>query len=306
MQGSSPFSSKGMHRDVSIIAENVFKERLQTIPGVSEIRIWGQKKYSMRLWINPDRLAAYQLTPLDVRNALSRENIELPAGSVEGMKTELTVRTLGRLTTPEDFNNLIIKEEGGNIVRFRDVGYAELGPENRVSPMASIGGAPQDLKYAGEPTRLVVGARNTIREFVTLNRGTAGGGGVTRIGGENLFMAYAHVGHDCQIGNRVIFANAATLAGHVEVGDDATVGAFSAIHQFNRVGVHGFVGGFSALSRDALPFMRTSAERPTNCYGPNSIGLERKGFSEDRRRAIKQAIDQFNRLLHFFGSIVVR
>lgn len=116
--------------ELTEIAENNFKERLQTIPGVSEIRIWGQKKYSMRLWINPDRLAAYQLTSLDVRNALNRENIELPSGSVEGTRTELTVRTLGRLTTPEEFNNLIIKSEGGSIVRFRDVGYAELGAEN--------------------------------------------------------------------------------------------------------------------------------------------------------------------------------
>jgi multidrug efflux pump len=116
--------------ELSATAENVFKERLQTIDGVSSIQIWGEKRYSMRLWIEPDRLAAYQLTPLDIRNALQRENIELPSGSVEGSTTELTVRTRGRLDTPEDFNNLIIKEEPGRLVRFRDVGYAELGPEN--------------------------------------------------------------------------------------------------------------------------------------------------------------------------------
>lgn len=116
--------------ELSDIAENTFKERLQTINGVSEIRIWGQKKYAMRLWIDPKKLAAYQLTSLDVRNALQRENIELPSGSVEGNTTELTVRTLGRLTTPEEFNNLILKAENGNIVRFRDIGFAELGPEN--------------------------------------------------------------------------------------------------------------------------------------------------------------------------------
>ncbi|MBL7792673.1 MAG: efflux RND transporter permease subunit, partial [Saprospiraceae bacterium] len=116
--------------ELSDIAENTFKERLQTINGVSEIRIWGQKKYAMRLWIDPKKLAAYQLTSLDVRNALQRENIELPSGSVEGNTTELTVRTLGRLTTPEEFNNLILKSENGNIVRFRDIGFAELGPEN--------------------------------------------------------------------------------------------------------------------------------------------------------------------------------
>jgi multidrug efflux pump len=116
--------------ELTALAENVFKERLQTINGVSSIRVWGAKRYAMRLWIDPERLVAYRLTPLDVRNALLRENIELPSGSVEGMTTELTVRTLGRLTTPEEFNNLIIKEEGGRIVRYRDVGYAELGPEN--------------------------------------------------------------------------------------------------------------------------------------------------------------------------------
>ncbi len=116
--------------ELTDIADNVFKERLQTINGVSEIRVWGSKRYAMRLWLDPDKLAAYQLTPLDVQNALLRENIELPSGSVEGAATELTVRTLGRLSDPEEFNDLIVKEEGGNIVRFRDVGYAELGPEN--------------------------------------------------------------------------------------------------------------------------------------------------------------------------------
>ncbi len=116
--------------ELTDMADNVFKERLQTIPGVSEIRIWGSKTYAMRLWIDPNKLVAYQLTPLDVRNALDRENIELPSGSVEGNTTELTVRTVGRLDTPEEFNNLILKEENGNVVRFRDVGYAELGPEN--------------------------------------------------------------------------------------------------------------------------------------------------------------------------------
>ncbi|HMO39232.1 MAG TPA: efflux RND transporter permease subunit [Saprospiraceae bacterium] len=116
--------------ELSSIAENVFKERLQTIDGVSNIQIWGQKRYSMRLWIEPEKLAAYQLTPLDIRNALQRENIELPSGSVEGSTMELTVRTQGRLETPEDFNQLIVKEESGRLVRFRDVGYAELGPEN--------------------------------------------------------------------------------------------------------------------------------------------------------------------------------
>jgi len=112
------------------IATNVFKERLQTIPGVSEVQIWGEKRYAMRLWMDPARLAAYRLSPLDVRNAVLRENVELPSGRIEGSRTELTVRTMSRLTTPEEFNNLIIRESEGRIIRFRDIGTAELGPEN--------------------------------------------------------------------------------------------------------------------------------------------------------------------------------
>ena len=123
-------SDKRSLLELTDVAENIFKERLQTIDGVSEIRVWGAKTYAMRLWLDPNRLSAYQLTALDVRNALLRENIELPSGSVEGASTELTVRTMGRMSTPEEFNNLIIKEEGGKVVRLHDIGYAELGPEN--------------------------------------------------------------------------------------------------------------------------------------------------------------------------------
>lgn len=129
--------------ELTDIANNIFKERLQTISGVSEIRIWGEKKYSMRIWMDPVKLAAYHLTPLDIRNALTRENIELPAGRIEGKTTELTIRTIGRLQTPEDFNNLIIKESEGKIIRLRDVGYAELAPENIRTIMKGKGGVPQ-------------------------------------------------------------------------------------------------------------------------------------------------------------------
>ncbi len=129
--------------ELTDIANNIFKERLQTIPGVSEIRIWGEKKYSMRIWMDPMKLAAYHLTPLDVRNALARENIELPAGRIEGKTTELTIRTFGRLQTPEDFNNLIIRESEGKIIRLRDIGYAELAPENIRTIMKGKGGIPQ-------------------------------------------------------------------------------------------------------------------------------------------------------------------
>jgi UDP-N-acetylglucosamine acyltransferase len=165
-------------------------------------------------------------------------------------------------------------------------GPTVLGPENQLSAFASVGAAPQDLKYDGEPTRLEVGARNRIRECVTLNRGTVGGGGVTRIGDDNLFMAYAHVGHDCLIGSRIIFANAATLAGHVEVGDDATVGACSGVHQFCRVARHAFIGGYSVVTQDALPWVMTVGNRAES-HGLNVVGLRRKGVPRETIRALK-------------------
>lgn len=163
-----------------------------------------------------------------------------------------------------------------------------VGARNRFESHCSVGAPPQDLKYRGEPTRLEIGEDNVFREFITLHRGTPGGGGVTRIGDGSLFMAYAHVAHDCRVGSRTIFANNATLAGHVEVGDDATVGALSAVHQYSRVGPHAFLGGFTGANKDCLPYMSTVGNRPPKCYGPNTIGLERKGFSEESRQALKQ------------------
>jgi UDP-N-acetylglucosamine acyltransferase len=170
----------------------------------------------------------------------------------------------------------------------RITGWTTIGARNRFESHCSIGAPPQDLKYAGEKTLLEIGDGNTFREFVTMHRGTPGGGGVTRIGNDSLFMAYVHVAHDCMVGSRTIFANAATLAGHVEVGDHATIGALSAVHQFSRVGVHAFLGGFTGANKDCLPFMNTTGNRPPKCYGPNTIGLERKGFSEESRKALKQ------------------
>lgn len=165
-------------------------------------------------------------------------------------------------------------------------GDTELGADNVVGPLASIGGPPQDLKYADEPTRLVVGSGNRIREYVTMNRGTEGGGGVTRVGDGGLFMAYAHVAHDCVVGDNTIFANAATLAGHVEVGDHATVGAYSGVHQFCRVARHAFIGGYSVVTQDALPWVITVGNR-AKAYGLNSVGLKRLGYSRETIRAIK-------------------
>jgi UDP-N-acetylglucosamine acyltransferase len=159
-------------------------------------------------------------------------------------------------------------------------GFTEIGDDNEVFPMASIGLIPQDLKFGGEQTRLVIGNRNVIREFVTIHRGTAGGGGVTSIGDHNLFMAYTHIAHDCHVGNETIFANGATLAGHVKVEDYATVGAFSGVHQFCRVGQYAFIGGYSVVTKDALPYAKTVGNR-ARFYGLNKIGLVRRNFSAD-------------------------
>jgi UDP-N-acetylglucosamine acyltransferase len=160
--------------------------------------------------------------------------------------------------------------------------------------MASIGLVPQDLKFGGEPTRVVIGDRNVIREFVTIHRGTAGGGGLTSIGSHNLLMAYTHIAHDCHIGNDTIFGNAATLAGHVLVEDFANVGAFSGVHQFCRVGKYAFIGGYSVVTKDALPFAKTVGNR-ARIYGINTIGLIRRGFSQDVIAQLRRA---YRHLLH--------
>ena len=167
-------------------------------------------------------------------------------------------------------------------------GWTEIGDDNRVFPFASIGLIPQDKKFKGERTTLVIGQRNIFREFVTINRGTQGGGGVTRIGDDNLFMAYVHVAHDCVVGHKTIFGNAATLSGHVSVEDQANIGAFSAVQQFCRVARQAFIGGFSVITLDALPFVRTVGNR-ARVYDLNLIGLERQGMSEDTIARLKGA-----------------
>ena len=168
-------------------------------------------------------------------------------------------------------------------------GPTRLGSHNRIFPFASVGLEPQDLKFKGEKTRLEIGDHNVIREFVTLHRGTPGGGGVTRIGSHILIMAYAHVAHDCMVGDQCILANAATLAGHVTVEEWAVVGAFSAVHQYGRVGAHAYIGGGTIITRDVLPFSRTSAAREARAYGLNSIGLERRGFTKERIKKLHHA-----------------
>ena len=173
-------------------------------------------------------------------------------------------------------------------------GWTEIGDANEIFPMASVGLIPQDLKFGGEQTRLVIGNRNVIREFATIHRGTAGGGGLTRIGDHNLFMAYAHVAHDCFIGNETIFGNGATLAGHVTVEDYANVGAYSGVHQFCRVGSHAFIGGYSVVTKDALPYAKTVGNR-ARIYGLNTIGLVRRKFSQDAIAKLRRA---YRYLLH--------
>jgi UDP-N-acetylglucosamine acyltransferase len=168
-------------------------------------------------------------------------------------------------------------------------GWTEVGDETHIFPMASVGLAPQDLKYRGERTRLTIGRRNTIREFATINRGTAGGGGQTSIGDQNLLMAYVHVAHDCHVGSHTIFGPHATLGGHVTVEDYANISAGSAVHQFCRVGKYGFIGGYSVVTKDALPFGRTIGSRPARIFGVNSVGLVRRGFSTDTINQLKRA-----------------
>ena len=167
-------------------------------------------------------------------------------------------------------------------------GDTTIGDGTQIFPFGSIGLAPQDLKYRGERTRLVVGRENVFRESVTIHRGTVGGGSETRIGDRNLFMAYAHVAHDCRVGSDTIFGPGATLGGHVEVGDFAQVSAYSGVHQFCRVGRYAFIGGYSVVTKDALPYAKTVGNR-ARVYGLNTIGLVRKGFSPDVVRQLRQA-----------------
>jgi len=168
-------------------------------------------------------------------------------------------------------------------------GPTTIGNDNRFFPFCVVGVQPQDLKYAGEETFLTIGSNNVFREYVNLHRGTKGGGGHTRIGDRNFLMVAAHVAHDCVLGSHIIMANAATLAGHVTIDDHATIGAYSGVHQFCRVGIYGYVGGYSVITKDVLPYSKTVSDRNTQAYGPNTIGLERKGFTREQISNIKAA-----------------
>lgn len=168
-------------------------------------------------------------------------------------------------------------------------GYLTMGDDNRVFSFACLGIAPQDLKYKGEPTQLVIGDKNDIREYVTISRGTIGGGGTTRIGSGCLIMAYVHIGHDSVIGDGCILANAATLAGHVTVEDYATVGALNPVHQFCTIGRYAYVGGGTTITQDVLPYSLTSIERNNHAYGINKVGLERRGFTAEELKQLRSA-----------------
>lgn len=161
-------------------------------------------------------------------------------------------------------------------------GPTKIESNNVFFPFCAIGMAPQDVTYKGEPTRLEIGDHNEIRECVTINRGTIKGGGVTKLGSHLLVMAYAHIGHDCVIGDHAMLVNGATIAGHVTVEEWAVVGALCPVHQFVRIGAHSYVGGGTTITQDVLPFSMTSAARDTNAYGLNKVGLERRGFSRER------------------------
>ena len=169
-------------------------------------------------------------------------------------------------------------------------GHTTFGARNKIFSFACLGIAPQDLKYAGEPTRLEIGDGNTIREYVTISRGTAGGGGVTRVGSGNLIMAYVHIGHDSKIGDGCILPNGATLAGHVTVEDYATLSANAPVHQFCRIGRYAYIGGGTTITQDVLPYSLTSIERNNHAYGVNKVGLTRRGFTAEQLRELGTAM----------------
>jgi UDP-N-acetylglucosamine acyltransferase len=167
-------------------------------------------------------------------------------------------------------------------------GLTEIGADCHFSPFSSIGTEPQDVGYKGEETLVKIGNQNIFRDFITVHRGTPKGGGRTLIGNGNYIMAYSHIAHDCQVGNEIIFTNGATLGGHAQVDDYAYISAFSGVHQFCRIGKYAFLGGFTVVTQDVLPFCRVAGMRPVLFYGLNSIGLRRRGFSSERRTRLKE------------------
>lgn len=184
-------------------------------------------------------------------------------------------------------------------------GNTMIGEKNRIYPFVSLGLPPQDIGYRGEDTRLVIGDENIIREFVTINRATIKQDKVTKVGSKNYLMAYAHIAHDCALGNSIIMSNAATLGGHIEIGDHAIIGGLVAIHQFVRIGAYAFIGGKSAIVKDIPPFMMASGDR-AKLYGLNQIGLRREGFSRENINSLKKAYQIIWRDHHLFNDALER
>src|SRR5271167_465433 len=168
-------------------------------------------------------------------------------------------------------------------------GPAKFGARNVFHPFSVVGGDPQDYTFRGENVELIAGSGNIFREHVTISRGTTKGGGVTRLGNDNFFLSYSHVGHDSRVGNSTLFVNGATIAGHVDVEDFVTIGAFSPVHQFCRLGKYAYIGACTVITQDVLPFSLIVTERETKCFGANTVGLERKGFSPERIKALQRA-----------------
>ena len=185
--------------------------------------------------------------------------------------------------------NVVLGEECNLISHVVVDGHIRLGARNTIYPFASVGVAPQDLKYNGEATQTEIGDDNTIRECVTISRGTSKGGGLTRIGSQNLLMAYVHIGHDSHVGSHCILANAATLAGHVTIEDYASVGAFSPVHQFCTIGQYAFIGGGTIVTQDVMPYSLTSSRRENKAFGMNKVGLTRRGFTPERLNTLQKA-----------------
>jgi UDP-N-acetylglucosamine acyltransferase len=208
--------------------------------------------------------------------AIVAEGAQIPASCIVGPYC-----TIGE--------NVVLGEECELVSHVVLDGHLTMGSKNRVYSFACLGIAPQDLKYAGEPTRLDIGDGNTIREYVTISRGTAGGGGITSVGSGCLIMAYTHIGHDSSIGNGCILANSATLAGHVIVEDYAVVGALCPVHQFCRIGKYSYIGGGTTITQNVLPYSLTSIERNNHAYGLNKVGLERRGFTPTQMKELRAA-----------------
>jgi len=213
-----------------------------------------------------------------------------PTASIKGNVELGDGVEIGPYTVIDGIKGRIIIGDGTVILGHSWIqGPAFFGKENKIFPFASIGGGPQDIGYKEEPTEIYIGERNIIREYTTINKGTVHDKGKTVIGNDDYFMAYSHIAHDCKIGNNVVFTNGASVAGHVEVQDYAILSAFVGVQQFCRIGAHSFIGGYSGVTQDVLPYAKVVGTRPLEVIGVNTVGLTRRGFSREQIRKIDKA-----------------